>query len=235
MTDAGVRSITSQNLQAYKKLCGKKNLGSVVFATATPGSLTPQAFARREQEHHSEVYRKDFKEQGATFFQLFHTHASAKGLVAKVLERIKEEQRALLIQEELVEIRKLVPTATKAGRELKNALDEIMTHQKEVLAGEMISGEEAAVAAKIAMVSEQLRSLNIALSPRSSTFFGLVSRFFVLSWLALTDHEPALGIISRLSGDGHGLQTYLERSPFYILFLRVHTSRCPELASLPST
>ena len=104
MTDAGVRSITSQNVQAYKKLCGKKNLGSVVFATATPGSLTPQAFARREQEHYSEVYRKDFKEQGAMFFQLFHMHVSAKGLVSKVLEKIKEEQCALLIQQELVEI-----------------------------------------------------------------------------------------------------------------------------------
>ncbi|EDR05780.1 uncharacterized protein LACBIDRAFT_329353 [Laccaria bicolor S238N-H82] len=155
MTDAGVRSITSQNLQAYKKLCGKKNLRAVVFATATPGSLTPQAFARREQEHYSEVYRKDFKEQGATFFRLTHTHESAKDLVSRVLERVKEEQRALLIQEELVEIRKIVPTATKAGRELKNGLDEIIAYQKEVrLAGEVISQEEvAALASKIAIVS----------------------------------------------------------------------------------
>ena len=170
--------MTSLNIQAYKKLCGKKNFGSVIFATATPGSLTPQAFARREQQHYSEVHRKDFKEQGATFFQLFHTHASAKDLVSKVIERIKEEQCALLIQEELVEIRKIVPAVTKAGRELKNALDEIMAHQKEVLAGEMISREEAAaVADKIAMASKRLRSLNIPLSPRSSTFFGLVSLF----------------------------------------------------------
>jgi len=49
MTDAGMRSMTSLNIQAYKKLCGKKNFGSVVFATATPGSLTPQAFARCKQ------------------------------------------------------------------------------------------------------------------------------------------------------------------------------------------
>jgi cell fate (sporulation/competence/biofilm development) regulator YmcA (YheA/YmcA/DUF963 family) len=179
MTDAGVRGMTPQNLQAYKKLCGKKNLGSVVFATARPGSLTPEAFAKREQQYYGEVYWKDFKEQGATFFQLFTTHASAKDLVSKVLERIKDEQRALLIQKELVEIRKIVPTATKAGRELKNALDEIMAHQKEVLAGEMISREEAAaVAAKIAMVSEWLRSLKVPLPPCFSTFFGLVSRFF---------------------------------------------------------
>lgn len=177
MTDAGVRSMTSLNVQAYKKLCGKKNFGSVVFATATPGSLTRQAFDRRLQQHYSEVYREDFKEQGATFFQLSHTQASAKGLVSKVLEKIKEEQRALLIQEELVEIRKIVP-----GRELKNALDEIMTHQKEVLAGEIISREEAAtVADKVAMVGERLRTLKIPLSPRSSTFFGLVSHFFSLT------------------------------------------------------
>lgn len=174
MTDAGVRSMTSLNFQAYKRLCGKKNFESVVFATATPGpSLTPQAFARREQQHYSEVYPEDFKEQGATFFRLTHTHELAKDLVSRVLERIKEEQRALLIQEELVEIRKTVPT-TKVGRELKNAFDEIMAYQKEVLAGEVVSQEKvAALAGKIAIVSERLRTLNIALSPRSLTFFGL--------------------------------------------------------------
>ena len=198
-----MRSITSRNFQAYKKLCGRKDLESVVFAIATPGSLTPQAFAKREQEHYSEVYRKDLKEQGAKFFQLFHTHSSAKDLVSKVLERIKEEQRALLIQEELVEIQKIIPTVTIAGRELKNALDEIMAHQKEIIAhqkdimahqkevlpGDMTSQEKAvAVTKRMVMVGERLRSLNIPLSPRSSTFFGLVSLFFVTSRLALTDH-----------------------------------------------
>ena len=188
MTDAGLRSMTSLDFQAYQRLCGKRNFGSVVFATATPGSLTPEAFVRREQQHYSKVNREDFKNQGATFFQLSHTHASAKDLVSKVLERIKEERRALLIQEELVEIRKIIPTTTIPGRELKNGLDEIMAHQKEVLAGEMISpGKAAAVATKIASVSERLQSLNIPLSPRSSTFFGLVSRSFVLPGLALTD------------------------------------------------
>ena len=76
MTDARMRGSTLQNLKVFQKLCGKKNLGAVVFGTTKSGILTPEASARREKELF-DVYWKDFKKQGAIVFKLLPSHQSA--------------------------------------------------------------------------------------------------------------------------------------------------------------
>lgn len=174
MTDARMRGTTLQNLKVFQKLCGKKNLGAVVFGTTKSGKLTPEAFARREKQL-SDVYWKDFKKQGATVFKLYPSHESARQLVQTVLDRVQEEQRVLRIQEELVEFAKTLP-ATEAGKELKYTLEEIMEHQKRALAGDNLTEEQIALhQQKIATIAPQIKQMTakLSFSQRLLKFFGL--------------------------------------------------------------
>ena len=90
MTDARMRGTTLQNLKVFRGLCGKKNIGAVVFGTTKSGKLTPEAYARREKQL-SDVYWKDFKKQGAIVFKLLPSHESARQLVNIVLDRVQRE------------------------------------------------------------------------------------------------------------------------------------------------
>ena len=176
MTDARMRGTTLQNLKVFQKLCGKKNLGAVVFGTTKSGKLPPQAFARREKQL-SDVYWKDFKKQGAIVFKLHTSHDSARQLVETVLRRLREDERVLRIQEELVELAKTLP-ATEAGKELKYTLEEIREHQKRALVGDNLTEEQAAAhKQKIERIAQQIRQLKLPFSERLSKFFGLVSSF----------------------------------------------------------
>ena len=176
MTDARMRGSTLQNLKVFQKLCGKNNLGAVVFGTTKSGKLTPAVFARREKQL-SDDYWKDFKRKGAIVFKLLPSHESARQLVATVLDRVQEEERVLLIQNELVDFAKTLP-ATEAGKELKYTLEEIMEHQKKALAGDELTEEQiAAHKQKIAKIAPQLKQLKPSFSQRLLKFFGLVSCF----------------------------------------------------------
>ena len=204
MTDARMRGNPIQNLKAFQRLCGKKNLGAVVFGATKWGKLTPEKFSRREKQL-SDVYWKDFKKQGAIVFKLLPSHESARQLVAKVLDRVQEEQRVLLIQKELVELAKMLP-ATEAGKELKYTLEEIMEHQKRALEDYNLTEEQiAAHKQKIATVAQQIKQMTakLSFSQRLLKFFGLVSSFTFS--LSLYDHlslcpravEDATGVRSR--------------------------------------
>ena len=178
MTDARMRGTTLQNLKVFQRLCGKKNLGAVVFGTTKSGKLTPEAFARREQQL-SDVYWKDFKKQGAIIFKLLPSHESADQLVKTVLDRVHGEERVLLIQKELVDLAKMLP-ATEAGKELKYTLEEIMEHQKRALAGDNLTAEQIeAHRQTIAAIAPQIKQMTakLSFSQRFLKFFGLVSNF----------------------------------------------------------
>ena len=171
-----MRGTTLQNLKVFQKLCGKNNLGAVVFGTTKSGKLTPEAFARREKQL-SDEYWKDFKRKGAIVFKLLPSHESARQLVATVLSRLQEQQRVLLIQNELVDFAKTLP-GTEAGKELKFTLEEIMEHQKKALAGDELTEEQiTAHKQKIVTIASQIKQLKLSFSERLLKFFGLVSSF----------------------------------------------------------
>ena len=178
MTDSRMRGTTVQNLKVFQRLCGKKNLGALVFGTTKSSKLTPEAFARREKQL-ADVYWKDFRKQGAIVLKLLHSHESAVQLVKTVLDRVKEEERVLCIQEDLAELAQTLP-ATETGKELKDTLEEIMDHQKRALVGDNLTQEQtAAHKQKIATVAlafaQQIKQRTLKLSQRLLKFFGLVS------------------------------------------------------------
>ena len=188
MTDARMRGTTLQNLKVFQGLCGKKNLGAVVFGITKSGKITPDAFARREKQLFDK-YWKDFKQEGAVVFKLLPSHESARQLVETVLGRVQLEQRVLLIQKEIVDLAKILP-ATEAGKELKCTLEEIMERQKSALAGDKLTKEQiAAHKRKIATIAPQIKQMTTKLpfSQRLLKFFGLVSCFAFS--LSMYDHS----------------------------------------------
>ena len=182
-----MRGSALQNLKVFQKLCGKKNLGAVVFGTTTSGKTTPEAFARCEKQL-SDVYWKDFMKKGAIVFKLLPSHESAGLLVKTVLDRVQEDERVLLIQKELVDLAMMLP-ATEAGKELKYTLEEIMEHQKRALEGDNLTEEQiAAHNQKIAMIAPQIEQMTtkLSFSQRILKFFWLVSCFAFS--LSMYDH-----------------------------------------------
>ena len=176
MTDTRMRGTILQNLRILRKLCGKKNLGAVVFGTTRSGKLTPAEFAKLEKQLTS-VNLKHFIDRGSIVFKLLPSHESAVQLVQTVLDRVQE--RVLLIQEEIVDLAKKLP-ATEAGMELQYTLEEIMQHQKRALAGDNLTNEQiAAHRRKIAAIAPQLKQMTtkLSFSQRLLKFFGLVSCF----------------------------------------------------------
>jgi len=216
MTDARMRGTTLQNLKVFQGLCGKKNLGAVVFGTTKSGKLTPEAFARREKQL-SDVYWKDFKRQGAIVFKLLPSHQSADQLVKTVLDRVHGEERVLLIQKELVDLARILP-ATEAGKELKYTLDDIMEHQKKALAGDNLTEEQIiAHKQKIATIAPQIKQMKLSFSQRLMQFFGLVSCF--ASSLSMYDH---LSLCLRVEEDATGRRSRQND----LLDLNLVQSRC---------
>ena len=174
MTDKRIRGTTLQNLKVFQKLCGKNNLEAVVFGTTKSGKLTRETITRREQQL-SDVFWKDFKKQGAIVFKLLPSQESAGQLVQTVLDRVQGEQRVLRIQKELVDLAKAL-AATKAGKELKSTLEEIVEHQKRALTGDNLTDEQiAAHKQKIATITPQIQELKLSFSQSLLNFFGLVS------------------------------------------------------------
>ena len=90
MTDASMRGATLQNLKAFQRLCGKKNLEAVVFGTTKSGKVPPATLAIRESKF-SDMYWKDFEKQGAIVFKLLPSHESARQLINIVLDRVQRE------------------------------------------------------------------------------------------------------------------------------------------------
>ena len=195
MTDARMRGNPIQNLKVFQGLCGKNNLGAVVFGITKSGKYTPDAFARCEKQL-SDVYWKDFKKQGATVFKLLPSHESAGQLVKKVLDRLKEEEHVL---RDLVEVAKILPV-TKAGKELKDSFQEIIDHHKRAVAGDTLTEEQTtAHEQKIATVAQLIKQRALELTQRLLKFFGLVSgltfclSMYDLSSLCLRAVEDATG------------------------------------------
>jgi len=192
-----MRGTTLQNLKVFQRLCGKKNLGAVVFGTTKSGKLTRESFARREKQL-SDVYWKDFKKQGAIVFELLPSHESAGQLVKAVLDRLQGEQRVLLIQKELVDLAKSLP-ATQAGQELKYTLEEIMEHKERALASDNVINltEEQIAEHKrmIAMIAPQIKEMKLSFTQRLLQFSEVVSSFAfslpMLSNLKIPRSQPA--------------------------------------------
>ncbi|KAF8954017.1 P-loop containing nucleoside triphosphate hydrolase protein, partial [Flammula alnicola] len=125
---------TGRNLDMLQNLVGKDALRSIVLGTTKWSLVQPETASKREEELKS-AYWKEMIKAGSPVFQVDTSESSKRAwdLIAYILREIEKQRdidRFLRIQDELVNMRKIIPE-TDAGKTLKGSLDELIAMQKQ--------------------------------------------------------------------------------------------------------
>ncbi|KAG9312310.1 hypothetical protein JVU11DRAFT_7621 [Chiua virens] len=130
ITDNRVAGTSLKNLRVFRELCGDDALQKVYFTTTMWDEVTQDVGKRRLEELKS-VYWKNLISHGAQVFCCLET-SSPKELVQRIVDQAEDSRKALLLQEEMVELQKEIKE-TAAGRELYSQLEAIVQNQTEAI------------------------------------------------------------------------------------------------------
>lgn len=167
----------SKNLLMFNKLCGDDAAKNVILGTTKWADVVETVGQQREQQLSNEHW-KHMLDHGAKTARFTNTSESAWAIVNKILQR--DQTEVLLIQHELVDLRKLIPQ-TAAGLALRHNLQELLEHQKKEarqLRKEVASGDEGTRVGyeekqrQIRSTQSQIRELEIPLYKQILTFFA---------------------------------------------------------------
>jgi hypothetical protein len=166
-----------KNLTMFNKLCGDTALKNVILATTKWDGIEPSVGLRREQQLY-DTYWKKMLIQGSKMARFIHTYESAWAIIDLILN--KDPVDALLIQEELIDLQKLLPE-TEAGTMLRYMLQELLEDQRDVARrlrneyetqGSEVSQEKLEeISKRRRSTLHQLRELKLPLGRRILTFF----------------------------------------------------------------
>jgi hypothetical protein len=117
-----------KNLTMFNKLCGDDALKNVILATTKWGDIEQSVGLRREHQL-SDTYWKTMLVQGSRMDRFMLTRESAWAIIELILSN--EPIDALHIQEELVDLHKLIPE-TDAGKTLRYTLKELLEAQRDM-------------------------------------------------------------------------------------------------------
>jgi GTP-binding protein EngB required for normal cell division len=170
-----------RNLDMFRYLCGEDALNNVVLGTTKWGRITADDGDRREREL-EDIHWKPLIDKGSMVRRSKGDLESAWDVIDVLLfKAIESMDTALEIQQELVDHQKIIPE-TRAGRELRYTLQQVLEMQKQV------AGFEAALAAggdpeaqeklketqeRLHKMMKQVRALKIPLPRRFRAFFGI--------------------------------------------------------------
>lgn len=115
-----------KNLTVFKQLCGHSALANVILATTRWGQITPEMGQDRERQL-ADGYWKEMILRGSAIMQV-QSDESAREIIDRILDNIDFN----LVQDELIEIQKLIPD-TEAGAILRHNLVELLERQKEIV------------------------------------------------------------------------------------------------------
>jgi hypothetical protein len=161
-----MKGATRRNLAMFRRLCGEDALAKVIIGTTNWGEVDLKVGEGREQQL-CDKFWKDMAKSGVRRFE--NTPDSAKRICSVILKKIcdqkpDDDDRHLLIQEELVELQQHL-RQTGAGKEL---LEQLMSLQKSMAGNNDV--EQRAVAAKL---FQQIKDLHVNFSWRFKAFFNL--------------------------------------------------------------
>jgi hypothetical protein len=117
-----------KNLTMFRKLCGDDALENVILVTTKWGDNEPSVEVRREQQL-SDTFWKDMITKGSKMARFMNTHESAWAIVDQIRTKIPV---TALIQQELVELQKILPE-TEAGRTLRYTLQQLLQAQTDMV------------------------------------------------------------------------------------------------------
>jgi hypothetical protein len=145
----------------FGKLCGNEAAKNVTLATTKWDRVSRDEGLRREEQL-CKTYWKRMLDLGSHMARFTDTPESAWDIVKLIID--KEPIDSLLIQEELVDLRRNLPE-TEAGRTLHSTLKELAQKLEE-------DQESEDTMKRLQAVHEQLRELKIPLSRRLVIFFS---------------------------------------------------------------
>jgi len=118
-----------RNLRMFGELCGDRAVNKVILVTTMWDKIIP-ALGERRQSELEYRYFHELLRRGATAMKFNNTYESAWDIIDAML--VEHDREAILIQEELVELRKRL-NETSAGKALYNTLQNLLAEQKAVV------------------------------------------------------------------------------------------------------
>ncbi|KDQ53005.1 hypothetical protein JAAARDRAFT_137770, partial [Jaapia argillacea MUCL 33604] len=119
-----------KNLDMFQKLCGKNALENVILTTTMWDEVDESTGSAREEELKSKYWSYMLAKKSRTS-RFLNTPQSAWAVLDPILRSVHEE-RALLLQTEMGELRRTLPE-TSAGHGLFNTMEELLKKQQHVL------------------------------------------------------------------------------------------------------
>ncbi|KAG1740774.1 P-loop containing nucleoside triphosphate hydrolase protein [Suillus paluster] len=119
-----------RNLDMFRRLCGEDAEKNVILVTTKWGDIVPDVGRRREEQLKSSFW-KEMVEHGSRPARFEGSKESAWEVIKPILAN-KEVLEAIRIQQEMVDLGKMIPE-TDAGNTLRAALKEVAaTHRRAV-------------------------------------------------------------------------------------------------------
>ena len=164
-----------QNLAVFQDLCGHKALSSVIIGITKSGDI-PQEVSEKRRDEISSKYWKNMIKAGASVYSLGNDTTSARDLLTIILQNITPSTTEFVeIQNEVVAQEKLV-SETKAAKQLKSTLKEVLEMQKKLaLQAENDAERRKEHSDNVNKLDAQINALKVPLSRRVLAAFGLVS------------------------------------------------------------
>ncbi|KAF8064984.1 P-loop containing nucleoside triphosphate hydrolase protein [Lyophyllum atratum] len=164
-----------RNLEMFHHLCGDAALSKVVLGTTKWTRVTPSGGEGREEELKT-LHWKPMIEKGSKICRFNDTKESAMEFI-KIVLRNKVKDDILQIQTELAVDRKIIPQ-TKAGKELRYTLEQVLEMQKQMVGYEeaLAEGGDADAQAKFDEARRKMEGLRedvkTLTTPWMRRFFG---------------------------------------------------------------
>jgi len=178
ISQARMLGTSRKNLTMFKKLCGDRALKNVILATTKWDDIAPGVGEPREQQL-SNKYWKEMVSQGSKIKRFTHTRESAWAIVDPI---VNKDPISVLIQQELVDLQKLLPQS-EAGKTLRYSLQELLEGQKEMArqlqddkgtqGDEEFQRRQEETMQQIRSTLNQIQELKVPLGKRILAFFSL--------------------------------------------------------------
>ncbi|KAF9533604.1 P-loop containing nucleoside triphosphate hydrolase protein [Crepidotus variabilis] len=166
-----------RNLRMFGELCGDRAMAKVILVTTMWDRVLPEVGTKRENDLLAN-YWAVMTQEGAQTFRFKNTDDSAWEIL-DVLLRSENDRRVLLLQEEMVKMRKRL-NETRAGMTLYADLVSLLEKEKKVLESienadpsrvKQLQNDHARAQEEIEIIFRQLKKLKISFGRRVILFF----------------------------------------------------------------
>lgn len=199
ITDNRMGGSPLKNLRMFGELCGDVAMRRVTLVTTMWDKMRDLELGQQREKELRDTFWKGMLNKGSTIAKFDNKFDTAKAIIHRLIVE-KEKREALLLQEELVDLKKRL-NETHAGRMLYDNLQHLLDEQKASIekliaqidgkAGqnnrnllERLTKEQKRIEEDLERTLDGIRKLKVPLSRRIVLFFfGKKGKIVSFSWL----------------------------------------------------